>query len=118
MPGQHFFIDLFQYAIGDTNKNIGLSTQFFIDIGAMCSINNCDTIAEIEKIQPIVVMALEKSPLAANGHALPMKGKAVIQSTFDDDFSCLIEHTVFVSDSPEARMNFLGMDFLAKFKIW
>ena len=115
MPGQHFFIELFQYAVGDTNKNNGLSTQFLIDTGAMCSISNCDTFTEIEKIQPLVVMPLEKSPLAANGHAMPMKGKVVIQSAFDVEYSCVIEHTVYVSDSPEARMNILGIDFLAKF---
>ena len=115
MPGQHFFIESFQYAVGDTNKNNGLSTQFLIDTGATCSIINCDTFTEIEKIQPLVVMPLEKSPLAANGHAMPMKGKVVIQSAFDVEYSCVIEHTVYVSDSPEARMNILGMDFLAKF---
>ena len=115
MPGQHFFIELFQYAVGDTNKNNGLSTQFLIDTGATCSIINCHTFTEIEKIQPLVVMPLEKSPLAANGHAMPMKGKVVIQSAFDVEYSCVIEHTVYVSDSPEARMNILGMDFLAKF---
>ena len=115
MPGQHFFIELFQYAVGDTNKNNGLSTQFLIDTGATCSIINCDTFTEIEKIQPLVVMPLENSPLAANGHAMPMKEKVVIQSAFDVEYSCVIEHTVYVSDSPEARMNILGMDFLAKF---
>ena len=46
MPG-HFFIELFQYAVGDTNKNNGLSTQFLIDTGATCSIINCDTLTEI-----------------------------------------------------------------------
>ena len=60
-------------------------------------------------------MLLEKSPLAANGYAMPMKGKVVIQPAFDVEYSCVIEHTVYVSDSPEARMNTLGMDFLAKF---
>ena len=114
MPGQHFFIDIFQYSVGDTNKNNGLSTQFLIDTGATCSIINCDTFTEIEKIQPLVVMPLEKSPLAANGHAMPMKGKVVSQSAFDVEYSCVIEHTVYVSDSPEARMNILGMEFLAK----
>ena len=59
-------------------------------------------------------MPLEKSPLAANGHAMPMKGKVVIQTVFDVEYSCVIEHTVYVSDSPEARMSILGMDFLAK----
>ena len=59
-------------------------------------------------------MPLEKSPLAANGHAMPMKGKVVTQSAFDVEYSCMIEHTVYVSDSPEARMNILGMDFSAK----
>ena len=60
-------------------------------------------------------MHLEKSLLAANGHAMPIKGKVVIQSAFDVEYSCVIVHTVYVSDSPEARMNILGMDFLAKF---
>ena len=114
MPGQHFFTELFQYAVGDTIKNIGLSTQFLIDTVATCSIVNCDTFTEIEKTQPLVVMPLEKSPLAANGHAMPMKGKVVIQSAFDVECSCVIEHTVYVSDSPEERMNIFGMDFLAK----
>ena len=94
MPAQQFFIELFQYAVGDTKKNIGLNTQFLIDTGAMCSIINCDTFTEIEKIQPLVVMPLEKSPLAAKGHAMPMKGKVVIQSAFDVEYSCVIGHTV------------------------
>ena len=28
MPGQHFFIELFQYAVGDTNKKIALALSF------------------------------------------------------------------------------------------
>ena len=60
-------------------------------------------------------MPLENSPSGANGHAMPMKRKIVIQSAFDIESTCVIEHTVCVSESPEARMNFLGMDFLAKF---
>ena len=114
-PGHIFFIELFQYAVENTNKNNGLSTQFLIDTGATCPITNCDTFAEIEKIQPLVVKPLEKSPLAANGYAMPMKGKVLIQSAFDVEYSCVIEQTVYVSDSPEARMDILGMDFLAKF---
>ena len=116
MPGQHSFIDFFQYAVGDTNKNNGLSTQLLIDTGATCSIVNCDTFTQIGKIQPLVVMLLKKSPLAANGHAMPMKGKIVIKSELDVEYSSVIEHTVNVSDSPEARMNILGMDFFCK--IW
>ena len=42
---------------------------------------------------------------------MPMKGKVVIQSGFDVEYSCVIEQTVYDSDSPEARMNILGMDF-------
>ena len=34
MPGQHFFIELFQFAVGDTIKTNGLSTLFLIDTGA------------------------------------------------------------------------------------
>ena len=60
-------------------------------------------------------MSLESSPLAGNGHAMPMKVKVVIQSAFDVEYICVIEHMVYVSDCPEARMNILGMDFLAKF---
>ena len=40
MPGQHIFIGLFQYAVGDANKNNGLSTQFLTDTGATCSITH------------------------------------------------------------------------------
>ena len=115
MPGEQIFIEIFQYAVGDTNKNNVLSTQFLFDAGATCSIISCDTFAEIEIIQPLVVMPLEKSVLAANGHATPMKGKVVIQSAFDVEYSCVLEHTVYVSDSPEEQMNFLGLDFLAEF---
>ena len=46
---------------------------------------------------------------------MPMKGKTIIQSAFDVEYSCVIEHTVYVSDSSEARMNILGTDFLANF---
>ena len=60
-------------------------------------------------------MPLEKSPLVANGHAMPMKGEVVIQCAFDVEYTCVIEHMVYVSCSPEARMNILGMDLLAKF---
>ena len=60
-------------------------------------------------------MPHEKSPLAAKGHAMPMKVRVVIQSAFDVEYSCVIEHTSYVSGSPEARMNILGMDFLSKF---
>ena len=114
MSGQHFYKELFQNAVGD-KKNNGLSTQFLIDAGATYSIINSETFTEINTIQPLVVSPLEKSPLAANGHAMPMKGKTTIQSAFDVEYSCVIEHMVFVSDTPEARMNVLGIDFLAKF---
>ena len=60
-------------------------------------------------------MTLEKSHLAANVHAMPMEGKVVIQSAFDVEYIFVIEHMVCVSDSPEARRNILGRDFLAKF---
>ena len=93
MPGQHF-IELFQYAVGDTNENNGISIQFLIDTGATCSIINCDTFAEIEKIQPLIVMPLENSSSAANGHAMPMKGKVVIQSLFDVEYTGVIGHMV------------------------
>ena len=114
MPGQHFLIELFQYAVGDRNENIGLSTQLLIDTGATCSIINCDTFTEIEKLQPLLVMLLDKSLLAANGQTTPMKEKVLIQSGFDTEFSCVIEHTVSVSDSPEARMN-IEKDFFCSF---
>ena len=115
MPGQHFLIDLLQYAVGDTNKNHGLSIQFFIDTGATCSIISCDTSAGFEKIQPLVVMPLATSPLAAKGHAMPMNGKVGVQSAFDVGYTWVIVQIVYVSDSPEAPLNLLGMDFSAKF---
>ena len=60
-------------------------------------------------------MSLEKSTLAANGHAMPMKRKVVIQSAVDLENTFVLEHMAYVSDSPEAQMSLLGMDFLAKF---
>ena len=60
-------------------------------------------------------MPLEKSPLAANGPVMPLEGKVVIESAFDVEYFCVIEQTVYVSYSGEARLNNLGMDFSAKF---
>ena len=114
-PANIFCIELFLYTVGDTNKNNGLNTQFLIDTGLTCSIINCDTLAKVEKIQPIVVLPPEKSPMAAYGHAMLMKGKVVIQSAFDVEYTCVIEHMVYVSDSPDARMNILGTECFAKF---
>ena len=94
MPGQLFLTEFFQYAVGDTNKNNGLSTRFLIETGATCSFINCDTFAEIEKFQLLVVMPLQKSLLAANGHAMLMEGKVVIQTAFDVEYTCVIEHMV------------------------
>ena len=96
MSGQHFHLELLQYAFGDKNKNNGLSTQLLIDTGATCSIINSETFTEINKIQPLIVTPLEKSPLAANGHAMPMKGKITIQCAFDVEYSCVIEHGLCV----------------------
>ena len=45
-PANIFLIEFFQYAVGGTIKNNGLSTQFLIDTGATCSIINCDTFTE------------------------------------------------------------------------
>ena len=59
-------------------------------------------------------MPREQSPLA-NGHAMLMKEKVVIQSAFDEENYCGFEHMVYVSGSLEARINNLGMDFLARF---
>ena len=60
-------------------------------------------------------MPIEKPTVAANGHAMPMKGKDVSQSALDVEYTCVIEHMVYVSDYPEERMNILGMEFSAKF---
>ena len=115
MPGQHLIIELYQNTVGDTNKNNGRSSQFLIDTGATSSIIISDTFTEIEKIQPLVFLPPEKSPLVANGFAMPMKGKAMIQSAFEVKYTCVIDHLVYDSDSPEARKNILGMNFLANF---
>ena len=53
--------------------------------------------------------------MAADGLAMPVKGKVVIQTAFDVEYTCVTEHMVYVSDYPEARKNILGMDFLARF---
>ena len=69
---------------------------------------------EIEKNQPSVVIPLEKSPLAAKGHTVPMNGKVVIQSAFHEVYNCVFELMVFFSVSREARRNILGKDFSAE----
>ena len=56
-------------------------------------------------------MPLEESNLAANDHILSMKGKAVIQSAFDVEYTCVIEHMADVFAPPEAPMNIFRMDF-------
>ena len=82
-PSQQFLNEIFEYTVGDTNQNIGLSTQSFIDTGATRSIINCETFTKIEKFQPLVVMPLGKSTLAANGYSMPKEGKVVVQPAFD-----------------------------------
>ena len=59
MLGQLFFIELFQYAVGDTYQNNRLGTQMLVDTVAICSFINSYTFTEIEKIQPLVVTPLE-----------------------------------------------------------
>ena len=54
-------------------------------------------------------MFLVKFPLAANGLAMSMKKKVMIQSAL------VIVHTVHVSDSPDAWMNIRGMNFFGRF---
>ena len=80
----------------------------------MCSIIKCVTFTEIGKTQAYVVLLLQKSPLAANGHSMPMKGKVIIQSAFDVEYCCVIEHSVYFSESNAARINILGWDSLAR----
>ena len=111
LSDQHFFIEVYQNAVGDTIKNNDLSTQCFNDTGATCSNSNCDTLTVIEKTQPLVLMLLEKSALAEDGHAMPMKRKVVIQYAFDVEYTCVIERLVHFSDSPEVRMKNRGKDF-------
>ena len=48
-------------------------------------------------------MLLEKSPFAANGHTMPMKARIMIQSAFQVEYTCVIEHMVHVFEQPEAR---------------
>ena len=57
---------------------------------------------------------LEKSALRANGRVMCIKRKVVIQSAYDVEYICLFELKVFASDSPEERMNILGLELLAK----
>ena len=45
---------------------------------------------------------------------MPKKTKVVNREAFDVENPCVIEHTVYLSDSPDERMNTLVMDFLAK----
>ena len=112
-PANTFSIDLFQYAVGDTNDDNCLSIQFLSATRATCSIINCDTFIETKRSQTLNVRPLKKSPLAAKGHAMSIKRKVIIQSAFDVEYTCVIERMVFVSESSEARMNIFGL--LAKF---
>ena len=41
--------------------------------------------------------------------------KLVIQVAFDVEYTCVFEHMVYVSNSPNARIDILGIDFLARF---
>ena len=45
-------------------------------------------------------MPLEITASAANGHAMPMKRKLLIQSAFDVEYNSAIEHMVHVCDFP------------------
>ena len=44
-----------------------------------------------------------------------MKMKFVIQSAINVEYTSVIVHMVYVSDSPEERMNNLGKNVLAEF---
>ena len=111
MHSQNFLIENFQYATGETIKIIALSTQFLNDTGPTCSPINCDTFGEIEKNHSLIVMPLKKSPSPPNADALAMKRKVMIPSAFEVEYACVIEHIIYASGSPEARINILGMDF-------
>ena len=100
MPSQQFLFQIFQYAVRDTNKNKDLSTRFLIDTAATCSNTNCDTFTQIEEVQLLVVLPLEKSLLAANGYAMPMKGKVVTQSVLDGEYNWVFQHMVYVFTPP------------------
>ena len=114
MPPKNIF-EFFQYAVGDESENIDFSTQLVINIGTPYSIIIFDTFTKIKNIHPLVGERPEKSPLAANGLAVSLKEKVVIQSAFDVEYTCVIENMIYASDLPEAPMIFLRMDILAKF---
>ena len=60
-------------------------------------------------------MPLEETPLTAYVYALPMKRKSMIDTPFELEYTCVIEHMVYNSDSPEAWMSILGNNFPANF---
>ena len=118
IPGQHFFIEIFQYAVRNTKNFVGFSNQFLIDTGATCSFIMCDSFRKNKKLQPLIVLPHEKSPLAAHGEAMRMKGVITNQSAFEVESIFVIEHMVYVSDSSETRLNILGTDIIANLVIF
>ena len=51
VPSQHFFIEFFPCAVGDSNKNIHRRTQFLIKTGATSSIIDCETSQRMKKFK-------------------------------------------------------------------
>ena len=91
---------MLQHTFRDTNENNGLSPQIFVDTSVTYSFIHSDEISQITRVNQSLT-PLEKSTLARNRQAMPMK--VVIQPVFDVQNTCVIEHMVYVSY--DARMN-------------
>ena len=87
-------------------KRLALA-RFFLVLVQQAPLSTVTHSQRLTNFQPLFVMPLEKSALAANGHAIPMKWKIMIQSAFDIEYTFNIEHMADASDSPEAPMNIL-----------
>ena len=105
--------ELFYFATGDTQKDLGLEIEFISDIGASSSIINYRNFWEIRHTQhPITVKRSATQTRTYSGQVAPMIGFATLTISCDPagQFSFLL--AVWITEIKTQKL--LGMDFCQK----
>ena len=106
-------LNIFYFAIGDTQKDSGLEIEFMLDTGASCSIINYRTFWEICQLQhPISIQKSTKVTKTYSGQTVPRIGYATITFSYDPDGQLIFPLTVWITEM--RTQNLLGMDFCQK----
>ena len=104
-----FSSNIFYFAIGDAQKDIGLEIEFMLDTGASCSIINYRTFWEISQFHhPIMVQRSNKLTKTYSGQVVPMIGYATIEFSYDPNGEYSFPITVWITEMK--TQNLFGMD--------